>query len=173
MTSERKPRRRRSTQSDLGDEMLLRVFTLADYAVTPPDGKLYISGGGIDQMFLQSVPGSLGQLFLALRIRVPWHRTSEVLRLIVRALDADRVPIGPDPIAGATVEVGRAPGQRAGDELGINAVVPLRGLRVGRAGTIYFHVEVEGEPLGTLPLKVGQMPREHTSRSGDSPDLNR
>jgi len=147
----------------------MRVFTLADYAVTPPDGKLYISGGGIDQMLVQRLPGPLGSLYLALRIRVPWHRTSEMLRLTVRVLDADRQPIGPDPIAVAEAEVGRAPGQRAGDELGFNAVIPLGGLRISKAGTVYFHVSIDEELLGTLPLRVGAMPRPAPALSDNPP----
>lgn len=148
-----------SLDQDLGERLELRIFTLADYAVTPPDGKLYISGGGVAQMLVPELPGKLGPLFLAIRIRIPWSMTSESLSIRVRALSSDRVPVGNDPIGEARVEVGRAPGQRAGDELGVNIVIPLTGLPVKQAETVYFHVGVGEEPLGVLPLKVGLLPR--------------
>ena len=172
MASEPKPRRRLTKRDALGDDMLLRVFTLADYAVTPPDGKLYISGGGIDQMLIPAIPGPLGSLYLALRIRLPRHKASKSLGLEVRALNAERVPVGADPLAGANVEVGRGPGQKVGDEIGINAVVPLQGLHISKAGTIYFHVALDGASLGVLPLRVGAMPRGQAPRSGDRPGLD-
>lgn len=157
MTQQR-PRRRRALDT-VEDSVLLRVFTLADHAVTPPDGKLYISGGGVDQMFLPKIPGQLGPLYVAIRVRVPWSRTSEQLALQIRILDADRQPVGRDPVAEGVIEVGRAPGQRAGDELGVNAAIPLTGFAVEKRATLYVHVVVDGDTLGVLPLKVAPLPR--------------
>jgi hypothetical protein len=137
-----------------GDELLLRVFTLADHAATPPDGKLYISGGGVDRQTVQEVPGQLGQLWLAIRIRVPWHMTSETLHLLLRVLDADRNPVGPDPIVEAQFEVGRPPGVRPGDELGVNLAFGVAGFPVRREEAIFFHLSVADRELGVLPLKV-------------------
>ena len=104
----------------------------------------------------ESVPGQLGLLYLVIRIRVPWHRTSEQLPFGVRILDADRSPVDParDPAIQGAVEVGRPPGARAGDELSASLVLPLAGFPVLAAGTLFFHVLVAGETLGVLPLKV-------------------
>jgi hypothetical protein len=159
-------RRARKRTSDVtGDELIVRIFTLADHATVPPDGKLYIAGGGVDQMFVPQLPGGLGSLALAIRIRVPWHKTSESLTFLVRALDADRKPIGPDPIVSAAVEVGRAPGQRPGDEFAINLAIPLTGFPVQTEGTIFFHLSVAGTALAVLPLKVRRFPNTPTVTS--------
>lgn len=150
------PRRRRATPSPdaAHDSLVLRIFTLADHAVVPPDGKLYMNGGGVDRMGLQQVPGGLGPLTLAIRVRVPWRMTSDTLPLLVRILDADRNPVGPDPLVQANVEVGRPPGLRPGDEIGVNVVVQLTGYPVQTEGTFYFHVTVADQVLGVLPLKI-------------------
>ncbi len=142
----------------MGDRLELRVFTLADHAATPPDGKLYINGAGVEQMFLQQIPGALGPLWLAIRVRVPWNMTSEQMSLTIRALDADRNPVGPDPLAQANLEVGRPPGLRPGDEIGLNLAVPVTGFPVQGEGTIYFHLLVAERTLGVLPLKVRRLP---------------
>ncbi len=137
----------------------IRMFVIADHAVVATDGKLYLNGAGIDQVFLPTAPGHLpAPLYIAVRIRVPWHLTSETLKLRVRALDADRQPFGPDPIIDGQMEVGRAPGARAGDEMAVNLAVPIAGLPVPRAGTIHFHLEVGDHVLGILPLKINVPP---------------
>jgi hypothetical protein len=139
------------------DEFTLRIFTLADHAATPPDSKLYISGAGIDTMWLQQFPGTMGPLFLAIRLRVPWRFTSDPIPIRIRVLDGDRRPVGPDPLLDGSVEVGRAPGQRPGDELAVNLTVPLTGYPVQIEGTVFIHLIVAGETLGVLPLKLSRL----------------
>lgn len=143
------------------DDFAIRVFTLADHAAVTPDGKLYISGGAVERIFLPQLPGPLGQLWLAVRIHLPWRYTSNRLRVELRALDADRNPVGQDPIAIADVEVGRAPGQRPGDEIAVQFALPLTGFPIPTPGEskVYFHLVVEGEVLGILPLQVSPAPR--------------
>lgn len=139
------------------DELLVRVFTLADHAVTPPDSKLYMNGGGVDNMLMQHIPGGLGPLSMAIRIRIPWHMTSERLNIQLRVLNADRRPIGPDPLVNADVEVGRPPGLRPGDENCITLAVPLTGFPIQEEGTIFFHLSVAGQTLSVLPLKIQRL----------------
>lgn len=136
------------------DRLEVRVFTLADHAVSPPDGKLYISGGGVDQVFLTQIPGQLPPLHLAVRIRIPWEMTSDRTTLRVRALNGDRNPVGSDPLLEGDLEFGRPPGLRPGDENGVNLVIPLTGFPVQEEGTIFFHLIVGKQLLSVLPLKV-------------------
>ena len=156
-------RRRRRSRGDPAEEVAqdrpeVRIFTLADHAATPPDGKLYISGAGVGQMWLPQIPGPLGPLWLVVRIRVPWHMTSEELPVRVRLLDADRKPVGPDPLFEEKAEVGRPPGFRPGDESSVNAVLGLQGFPVQAEGTVYFHLLVAGGLLSVLPLKIARRP---------------
>lgn len=131
------------------------MFTLADHAEAVAEtGKLYINGAGVGTVWLRQTPGQLPPLFIALRLRIPWHKTTEPFSLRIRALNADRTPIDRDPILDVRPEVGRPAGVRAGDEMAMNAVVGLGGLPIKEHGTIYFHLEVEGEVIATQPLKV-------------------
>src|SRR6266542_325448 len=119
----------------------VRMFVIADHAVMAPDGKMYLNGAGIDQVLLPATPGHLpAPLYIAVRIRVPWHLTSESLRLRIRALDADRQPFGPDPLIEGQVGAG------------------IAGLPVPGPGTIHFPLELAHHTLGILPLKINVRP---------------
>jgi len=137
------------------EEPTVRMFVIADHAATAPDGKLYLNGAGVDQVLVPESARRLPTpLYLAVRIRVPWHMTSESLRLRVRALDDDRRPFGPDPLVDGQMEVGRAPGARPGDELAFNVAVQISGMAIPDNGPIHFHLELADQLLGVLPLKV-------------------
>ena len=139
----------------IGDDRLeVRVFTLADWAAVPPDGKLYLGGGGISAVHVDPLPGSLPPLHLAVRVRVPWQLPSEQLAFAVRLLDGDRRPLGPDPLVEGAGETGRPPGARPGDEMAIQFVLNLVGLPVEAEGTVYFHLAIADQPLAVLPLKI-------------------
>ncbi len=147
----------------LTDERIaVRIFTLCDHATVPPDGKVYIHGGGIHQLYVAHMPGALRALFLVVRLSVPWHMLGEPHTVRIRALDLDRRPVGPqDPLVTTPFELGRPPGHRPGDESAINICAELSGLTVDQPMTIRFHLEVDDEPIGSLPLKVLQMPRQN------------
>ncbi len=136
------------------DSLEVRLFVLADWAAIPPDGKIYLGGGGISSVLVDPLPGALPSLYLVTRVRIPWHLTSERLPFSVRLLDGDRRPLGRDPLVEGTGETGRPPGARPGDELTIQFVVALLGLPIEAEGTVYFHLFVAGEALGVLPLKI-------------------
>ena len=52
------------------DRIEVRIFTLCDHATVPPDGKIYMHGAGINQMFLAQMPGPLRALFLVVRLSI-------------------------------------------------------------------------------------------------------
>jgi hypothetical protein len=140
------------------DELEVRIFTLADHVAGPPDGKLYINGAGVDTLNLPQIPGAINvPLGLAVRIRIPWRMTSDTLPFQLQILDADRNPVGPGTLLEGNAEIGRAPGQRPGDESGINIALTLTGFPIEQEGTVYFHLRAGGQLLGVLPLKIRQV----------------
>lgn len=144
---------------DAQDQVAVRIFTLCDHATVPPDGKIYIHGGGIHQLYVSQIPGPLRALFLMIRLNIPWHMLGEPHTINIRALDLDRRPIGPnDPLVSTPFELGRPPGHRPGDESAINICAELGGLTVEQPMTLRFHLLLDDEPIGSLPLKVTQMP---------------
>ncbi len=143
----------------LQNGVAVRIFTLCDHATVPPDGKLYIHGGGVHQLFLQQIPGALRTLFLVARLSIPWHMLGEPHTVHIRALDLDRKPLGAvDPLITTPFELGKPPGHRPGDESAINICAELSGLAVPQPMTIHFHLEVDERPIAVLPLKVIQVP---------------
>jgi hypothetical protein len=140
------------------EQFTVVMFTLADHAEAVAEtGKMYINGAGVGTVWLRQTPGQLPPLFIALRLRIPWHKTTEPFTLRIRALNADRTPVDRDPLLEARPEVGRPAGVRPGDEMAMNAVVGVGGLPVNEHGTIYFHLEVEGEVIATQPLKIAPL----------------
>jgi hypothetical protein len=139
------------------DNLKVRILTLADHAVVAQDQKIYINGGGVAQMGIPEFPGQLGPLWLAIRLHIPWNMTSDSTTLRIRVLDADRNPVGPDPIVEGNMEMGRAPGLRPGDENPFNLAVPLIGFPVQAQGVLYFHLIIGSETVGVLPLKVSPL----------------
>lgn len=151
----------------LQDRVAVRVFTLCDHASVPPDGKLYIHGGGVHQLLVPQIPGPLRTLFLVVRVSIPWHMLGEPHTVKIRALDLDRNPIGPvDPLVTTPFELGKPPGHRPGDESAINICAELSGLAVQQPMTIRFHLSVDDQTIGSLPLKVGQLPPQAIGQVG-------
>ncbi len=147
------------TPEQLQDRVAVRIFTLCDHASVPPDGKIYIHGGGVHQLFVPQIPGPLRTLFLMVRLSIPWHMLGEPHTVRIRALDLDRKPVGPaDPLITTPFELGRPAGHRPGDESAINICAELNGLTIQQPMTLRFHLLVDDQTIGSLPLKVVQMP---------------
>ncbi len=146
------------TPEPLHDHVAVRIFTLCDHAAVPPDGKIYIHGGGVHQLFVPQIPGPLRTLFLMVRLSIPWHMLGEPHTVKIRVLDLDRKPVGPvDPLITTPFELGRPAGHRPGDESAINICAELNGLTIHQPMTLRFHLLVDDQTIGSLPLKVGQM----------------
>jgi hypothetical protein len=147
------------TPDQLNDRVAVRIFTMCDHAAVPPDGKIYINGAGVHQLYVPQIPGPLRTLFLVVRLSIPWHMLGEPHTVRIRALDLDRNPVGPsDPLITTPFELGRPAGHRPGDESAINICAELNGLTVQQPMTLRFHLLVDEQTIGSLPLKVLQMP---------------
>jgi hypothetical protein len=145
--------------AQLHDRVAVRIFTVCDHATVPPDGKVYMHGGGVNQVFVPQLPGQIRSLWLMVRLSIPWHMLGEPHTIRIRALDLDRNPIGPtDPLITTPFELGKPPGHRPGDESAINICAELTGLSLEQPMTLRFHLMVDEETIGSLPLKVQQMP---------------
>lgn len=153
---------------DAQEQVAVRIFTLCDHATVPPDGKLYMHGAGIHQLYVAQIPGPLRALFLVVRLSIPWHMLGEPHTVTIRALDLDRNAVGPiDPLVSMPFELGRPPGHRPGDESAINICAELSNLTIDAPMTLRFHLTVDDAPIGSLPLKVQQIPQ------GQGPSLPR
>jgi hypothetical protein len=129
------------TSDQLQDRVAVRIFTLCDHAAVPPDGKIYINGGGVHQLYVPQIPGPLRTLYLVVRLSIPWHMLGEPHTVHIRALDLDRRAVGPaDPLITTPFELGRPAGHRPGDESAINICAELNGLTIQQPMTLRFHL---------------------------------
>jgi hypothetical protein len=140
------------------EDFRIRIFTIADHGVMASDGKLYLNGAGIETITVVIPESPLPPLYVVGRIAVPYQLTSEPHRITLRLLDADRNPVlsppSPDPIMDITGETGRPPGTRPGDEVCLQFAFGLLGVPVPAQSRVFFHLAVDGRPLGVLPLRV-------------------
>src|SRR5258708_7933130 len=146
------------SSDQLQDRVAVRIFTLCDHASVPPDGKIYINGGGGHQLYVPQNPGPLRALYLVVRLSIPWHMLGEPHTVHLPALELGRPPVGPDPLIVTPFELGRPAGHRPGDESAINICAELNGLTIQQPMTLRFHLLVDEETIGSLPLKVLHMP---------------
>ena len=145
--------------NNLNERVAVRMFTLCDHATVTADGKIYIHGGGVSQLYVPVIPGPIRNLWLMVRLSIPWHMLGEPHTVKIRALDLDRNAVGPvDPLITTPFELGKPPGHRPGDESAINICAELSGLSLQQPMTLRFHLLVDDEAEGSLPLKVVQMP---------------
>src|SRR4030081_1708022 len=143
----------------LQDRVAVRIFTLCDHAAVPPDGKIYIHGGGVHQLYVPQIPGPLRTLYLVVRLSIPWHMLGEPHTVTIHALDLDRKSISSsDPMITTPFELGKPAGHRPGDESAINICAELNGLTIQQPMTIRFHLLIDDQLIASIPLKVLQMP---------------
>src|ERR1700737_3467670 len=145
----------------LQDRLAVRIFTLCDHAVVPPDGKIYIHGGGVHTLYAGQLPGPLRSLWLVSRLSIPWQRLGEPHTVVIQALVLGRKPVSRiDPMLTTPFELGRPAGHRRSDESAINICAELNGLTIQQPMTIRFHLLIDDEPIASLPLKVMEMPTQ-------------
>lgn len=96
-----RPRRNRLTLPRSSVEYLI----LAD-AVEALGGKLYMMGGGWDQIFVQTLEAPVS-LQIACGVNVPYNDTDDEHTLTMNVADPDRNPVG--PALNLTFRTGRSP----------------------------------------------------------------
>lgn len=136
------------------------IAMLANHAEVS-DGRLYVSGGGWDQLPVQ--PGSpapwMVNCGLALLIKVPWTDTNRQHILAIDFLDEDDQPV---PLGDGTgslhaefpFSAGRDANVMEGSEQSVAMAVNLAALPVARLGAFNFRLQIDGETIERLPLRL-------------------
>jgi hypothetical protein len=140
---------------------------LCDHAQAA-EGKLFISGGGIDRSFVSPEPPHMIGIGLAALIKVPYTATNQLHHLTLNLVDDDGAPVRPmtppDMPEAPPLEVsmpfnlGRPPGLQPGEPqlwpVAININLPLP-----RLANYFFVLSVDGTELKRLGLRVMTMPQ--------------
>jgi hypothetical protein len=133
------------------DNISLDYLLVADSADVV-NGKLYLLGGGWDNLKVPHLPGPPTVPFsVAVGIDVPWSLTNQKLRFSVDVLDADGGEVV--ELVGGEFEVGRPPGLRAGTPQRFQLTVPAQP-QFGVPGRYVIRCSVNGVELGHTAIEV-------------------
>ena len=139
---------------------------LAD-SVVAVEGKLYVQGGGWDQLQAATLPVRQPRIGIAILLHVPYNDTNVPHQFELRLEDADgnTLPLGDAPpgisttdgkirAIGGPVVVGRPPFLSPGDQQGVAIAANLDGLVFDKVGAYRFVVAVDGEDIKHLPFRI-------------------
>jgi len=124
----------------------MRATALLCDHVEVADGKLFINGGGWDQIPAGGLPTGL-----ALLVHVPWDETNQKKNLVVELIDEDGSPVlQQGPAGGEPVrleigfEVGRPPGTSRGSEFVMPLAMNFPPLLLAQNSSFVWQVQVNG-----------------------------
>ena len=134
--------------------MQVEWLILAD-AAQVVGNKLYLLGGGWDQVFVNSAFPIDQRIALALSIRVPWNETNVKHNFEVEIISEDSVTEQPKSLmkAGGQFEMGRPPGIRQGQEQRFQMAFDVT-LKIEAAGTKTVIARIEGQEMSRLDFMV-------------------
>lgn len=139
---------------------------LAD-SVVAVEGKLYVQGGGWDQLATQGLPVRHPRIGIAVLLHVPYNDTNMPHQFELRLEDADgkTLPLGDAPpgmgtadgkvrAIGGPLVVGRPPLLGPGDDQSVPIAANLDGLLFERAGAYRFVISVDGQDVKHLAFRI-------------------
>ena len=129
--------------------MNIEAFLLCD-ASTDSHGKLNVLGA-FDSFFVQEVPAVHPHCAVVLRLRLERAEQGEHT-ITLHLIDEDGKHVI-QPLEGR-LRVHSAAGTTATSNLILN----LQGLKLTRFGELAFHLQVDGKPVGSLPLYIRRIP---------------
>ena len=124
---------------------------LADVAVGPPDGKVYILGGGVEILKPPVLPFVLPNISFVTKIEFTPAETGRLRVIEVVPLDSDGRPLGPPVRVEVTPQ--RNP-EYPGLPVSAQLIFNIRDLPIERAQSLAFAVLVDGHEVASVPLHI-------------------
>lgn len=154
-----------ASKHDLTERIEVEAF-LAD-SVVAAEGKLYVQGGGWNNINTPVLPYRLARLGIAMTVKVPYTATNELHKFEVRLLDFDgrelplmdappgvSTPDGKVRRIGGQFTVGRPPMALPGDEQNVAMALNLDGLVFEQQGVYVLAFSVDDEELKRLRFRI-------------------
>lgn len=135
---------------------------LADAAATPPDNKLYILGGGIDNIQVGQAPLVHPALALVVKLKLHAMECDQQHHLRIELWDEDGQAIGPQVGGEFSATRSTMPSRPSFVQLVINFV----GQHFPRFGSYTFNIAVDGQVLKVVPLYIDRIVTGDRSRHG-------
>jgi hypothetical protein len=137
---------------------IVRLALLADFAVAHPDGKLYVTGGGIRSLSFPAFPATRQHLALAVGLEVPAEGLEGSHLMSIHAVGPSDEQII-EPIVGTfTAITPPLPNQPPY----FHFVTTIEDITFPSEGAYRFVINIDGEPHADIPLQVdrilGQLP---------------
>jgi hypothetical protein len=129
------------------------MLMLCDHAVVA-EGKLYINGGGWDQIAANGPPTGL-----ALLVHVPWDELNATHSLTLRLVDEDGAYVAQPgthtPVMlRADLEVNRPEGLLPGSTVSVPLAFNFSPLRLVPSSGYEWRAESDGEPVGSVRFRT-------------------
>lgn len=125
---------------------------LAQAASAPPDGLLYIHGGGINTVLAQQVP--LGfQGTLVIRLFADRSEAGRQVALEIQVNDEDGGGILPQPVK-LNIAAQPVPNHPVGWPIPVQVVANMTGVQLPRAGDYTFDLLLNDQHVGSERLRV-------------------
>ena len=140
----------------LRDRAQVHIFTLADYVAEEQSGKLYISGAGLEWTGLPTSESKIQSCYLVIRLAFPRAFARPNHTIVVRLLDREGNPVGPDPLVQAEMkfDLKRVPK----DYTEVSGTLPLQitdyPFTVEPEDVVFFHLIIDGTVLSQLPVDL-------------------
>jgi hypothetical protein len=126
---------------------------LANAAEAPPNGLVYILGGGFDTLIRDQFPTPFGGV-IVLRLQTTRLETERAHRVEVHCTDEDGQPFMPQPIV-VNLPARQVPADYPlGWDLAASIVINLTSVPIERAGFYNFEILIDDQQVRTLPFRA-------------------
>ena len=133
--------------------MRLDWALLANAAEAPPNGLVYILGGGFDTLIRDQFPTPFGGV-IVLRLQTTRLETERAHRVEVHCTDEDGKPFVPQPIV-FNLPARQVPADYPlGWDLAASIVINLTSVPIDRAGFYNFEILIDDQQVRTLPFRA-------------------
>lgn len=141
--------------------MRVTFALLADFALAHPDGKLYVTGGGLHQLVVGQLPALHPRISLALEVEFAPSERGSAHTVVIQAVD----PTGESFIKPALLSVALAAPTIQVAPPHTQLVYNMQNLTFHREGEYVFSVSIGGQEQARLPLRVTLVPGSSTELS--------
>ena len=115
-------------------------------------GKLFVHGGGWDNISVANIPAVHPSMALVLLFRIEYDEALDDIPVSIDLVDEDDQPVGPH--IEAVINAGHPPRTRRGTPTFVPQAITVTMLPLQRAGGFRYRVRSRDEELASVPFRV-------------------
>ena len=148
--------------------MRLDAFLLADAVSAPPDGKVYVHGGGLTRITAPTLPFTLPVLGILARFQIEDSELDEPHTFVFSLKDADGNDVIPPGELQSDPYPPRAP-MPEGEEHYLQLALNLAHITFPTAGVYHFELRADDHPVKSMTFPVVPMQATPTGAARAEP----